>query len=177
MPAVVLSPAVATAVDVTLWFLEKARSANCHLPAQKLQNLLYLACVAYEREHGGAALMPAAFVRNELAVVEPNLYRLLEEGRPRIRSESLAPPIQQFLETIWSRYAHSQVSHLNHLVTRRLDSNKSERIALAAPQKEDGIDTLEATVKSEATEVRPTHLGRHVAVAPWRPPMAPKRTS
>jgi uncharacterized phage-associated protein len=168
VPHLIANPAVSTAVDVALWFLERARAADAHLPAQKLQNLLYLACITYERECGGP-LMPAAFVRNELSVVEPNVYRLFEDGRPRMRGESVPLAVQSFLETVWSRYAHYRASQLNDVVMREIDSRDEDR---ATSNSLRGSDTL----GRDAGDLRPTHRGRRVVVMPWRPPVAPKQS-
>jgi hypothetical protein len=153
------TPAVAVALDVAVWFLDCARASDAHLPAQKLQNLVYLACVHFERDHNGRPLIPAAFVANGIAVVEPNLYRLLEDGRPEMRSEPVPAFITTFLIGIWDRYGHHTIEHLNGLVERLIEGGKLP---------------LEPVARSASIEVaaalRPTHLGRHVSVAPWRPP-------
>lgn len=172
MPHLLSTPAVPASIDVAFWFLEKARAADGHLPAQKLQNLLYLASVAYEREHDGAALIPASFVRNELSVVEPNLYRLLEDGRPAIRGEAPPPPVQQFLKGIWSRYAHRQVAHLNDLVQRLLAADG--RVEHTTPVADRAKDVGVSESPSGSETVRTTHFGRRVSVAPWRPPVSKK---
>lgn len=161
------NPAVSTAIDVALWFLERARAADAHLPAQKLQNLLYLASIAYEREHG-AMLMPAVFVRNEISVVEPNVYRLFEDGRPRVRGESVPLAVQQFLEIVWSRYAHYRATQLNDVVAREMDGHDE------GPGACNSLRNAE-TLGADARDMRPTHRGRHVAVTAWRPPAASKQ--
>lgn len=167
MPHLIANPAVPTAIDVALWFLERARAADAHLPAQKFQNLLYLASIAYERELN-AALMPATFVRNDLSVVEPNVYRLFEDGRPRVRGESVPLVVQQFLEIVWSRYAHYRATQLNDVVMREIEGRNEGPASCRSPR---SGETLEA----DAGDMRATHRGRRVAITPWRPPPASKQ--
>jgi hypothetical protein len=154
------TPAVAVALDVAVWFLDRARASDAHLPAQKLQNLLYLACVHFERDNDGRALMPAVFVANGITVADPNLYRLLEDGRPKLRSEPVPGSIAGFLGDIWDRYGHHTIEHLNGLVERLLDGG-------GLPVESSGKPVMAEAVAA----LRPTHLGRQVSVAPWRPPV------
>lgn len=154
------TPAVAVVLDVAVWFLDCARASDAHLPAQKLQNLLYLACIHFERDNDGRALMPAVFVANGIAVADPNLYRLLEDGRPRVRSEPVPTSVAAFLNGIWDRYGHHTIEHLNGLVERLLEGGGLPVEPSARP-----------TTAEAAPALRPTHLGRQVSVAPWRPPV------
>jgi uncharacterized phage-associated protein len=186
MPRLLSQPAVPVAYDLALWFLERARAADGHLPAQKLQNLLYLACVHYGRANGGRPLASLAFVANEVTVVDPNLYRLLEEGRPKVRSETVPTSVGAFLGDIWTRYGHATVEHLNAVVERILESGNdgdSEPIP-ATGDTSPLLGRRHAVLPAEGAEqtsdvmpsLRPSHRGRQVAVSPWRPPSAPKKT-
>jgi uncharacterized phage-associated protein len=177
---------VSAALDVALWFLDRARAADGHLPAQKLQNLLYLACAHFERENDGRPLMPAVFVANEVTVADPNLYRLLEEGRPRVRVEPVPTVIDAFLSAVWKRYGHSTVEHLNAVVRRALDVETSGKQELdggvLAPSEETSLLKTDATLlRADAAllkdpqPLRPTHRGRQVVVAPWCPPSIAKK--
>ena len=154
------TPAVAVTLDVAVWFLDRARASDAHLPAQKLQSLLYLACIHFERDNAARALMPAVFVVNGITVADPNIYRLLEDGRPKVRSEPVPTSVASFLDGIWDRYSHHTIEHLNGLVERLLDGG-------GLP-----VESGVKPVMAEAEPVlRPTHLGRQVSVAPWRPPV------
>lgn len=182
MPKPLPNPAVPVALDVALWFLERARSADSHLPAQKLQDLLYLAAAHYEAANRGQPLAPLVFVANDIAVVDPNVYRLLEDGRPRLRAEAVPERVQGFLQEIWNRYGHGTVEHLNGLVARMIENEGRAEVGMSSA---DGSPLLgrrhpEADRNNEDPSprhgsVRPTHRGRQVTVAPWRPPSAPKK--
>ncbi len=186
MPHLLPEPAVSAALDVALWFLDRARAADGHLPAQKLQNLLYLACAHFERENDGRPLMPAVFVANEVTVADPNLYRLLEEGRPRVRVEPVPPVIDSFLAAVWKRYGHGTVEHLNAVVRRAIETQTSGKqeldegvlTPLVEPSllKVDGaLLRTENTLLKDPPPLPPTHRGRQVTVAPWRPPVIAKK--
>jgi hypothetical protein len=172
MPQLLAAPAVPVSLDVALWFLDRARAADSHLPAQKIQDLLYLACAEYERAHDGRPLMPAAFITNDIAVCEPNLYRMLEEGRPDLRVEPVPPPVEVFLNGIWERFGHVPVQHLNSTVRRMLDGDVSPPAAPVASGKPVGAPSTAAVSAKPAA--RQTQHGRQVTVSPWRPPQAPK---
>lgn len=177
MPHILPEPAVSVSLDVALWFLDRARAADGHLPAQKLQNLLYLACAHFERENDGRPLIPAAFVANEVTVADPNLYRLLEEGRPKVRVEPISSTIDGFLAGVWKRYAHCTVEHLNTVVRRAIDGD----VSIAPPTKDETSEPPKSpmpellSTKTGPAPLRQTHRGRQVAVLPWRPPAAAKK--
>jgi uncharacterized phage-associated protein len=179
MPPIVPEPAVSASLDVALWLLDRARAADGHLPAQKLQNLLYLACAHFERENDGRPLIPAVFVANEVTVAEPNLYRLLEEGRPAVRVEPVSSAIDEFLAAVWKRYAHCTVEHLNTVVRRAIDGD----VSIASVSKDESaepskVSRLEPqTGKGGPAPLRPTHRGRQVVVSPWLPPTVTKNTN
>ncbi|MGE5538815.1 MAG: hypothetical protein ACM30I_09370 [Gemmatimonas sp.] len=172
MPRLLPTPAVPVALDVALWFLDRARAADTHLPAQKLQNLLYLACIEYERAHEGRPLMPASFVANDISVVEPNLYRLLEEGRPRTRIEPVPTAVGPLLLDVWGRFAHVPVDHLNALVRRAMAGVEVEE-PNPAPRAPAGEAAPPAAPASKPISLQTQH-GRQVTVSAWRPPVAPK---
>ncbi|HTI85412.1 MAG TPA: hypothetical protein VL966_02300 [Alphaproteobacteria bacterium] len=172
MPQLLATPAVPVSLDVALWFLDKARAADSHLPAQKIQNLLYLACAEYERAHDGRPLMPAAFVANDIAVVEPNVYRLFEEGRPSARTEPVSPAVELHLNAIWERFGHVPVQHLNSVVRRFMAGDIEPAATPAAPAKA-ASRAPEVAAKPQALK---TQHGRQVTVSAWRPPQAPKQT-
>jgi uncharacterized phage-associated protein len=176
MPQLLASPAVPVALDVALWFLDKARASDSHLPAQKIQNLLYLACVEYERAHDGCPLMPAAFTANDIAVCEPNVYRLLEGGRPNVRTEPVPPVVESLLNGIWERFGHVPVQHLN-AIARRFMAGGDETALAPAPiaGKTAASPATKAPVEAKP-QARQTQHGRQVTVSPWRPPQAPKTT-
>lgn len=112
-------PALHTAFDGAVWFLDRARADHIHLPPQKLQRLLFIAQAAYAGRFQGALLMPALFVADELGPIEPNLLRLLSEGRPDdLPSEPANRETADFLEEIWRRFAHMPADRLNSLIAK-----------------------------------------------------------
>lgn len=186
MPRLLPEPAVPVAFDIALWFLDRARAADGHLPAQKLQDLLYLACSRYEREQG-RPLTSAAFVANDVTVADPNLYRLLEEGRPKLRAEPLPSAIESFLAEVWTRYGHATIEHLNVIVRRILETGseggaEDATVADVAPtspllgRRHAALAAPDESRPESPSSLRPTHRGRRVTVAPWRPPSALKKT-
>ena len=183
MPRLLPEPAVPVTYEIARWFLDRARASDGHLPAQKLQNLLYLACVQYERRNGGRPLSSFSFIATEMTVVDPNLYRLLEEGRPKVRAEPVPSTVEALLDEVWTRYSHFTVEHLNTVVRRVLETG-GELPEEAATAEEDTSPLLgrrhavladrEEPASEPTSTLRPTHRGRRVAVTPWRPPSAPK---
>jgi uncharacterized phage-associated protein len=111
-------PAARTALDVAIWFLDRARADDSHLAFQKLHRLLYLAQSLFIAQTGGL-LMPVIFLAEDSGPVEPNLQRLLADGRPdAITVEAPIGTVRDFLESVWVRYAHMPTERLNELVAR-----------------------------------------------------------
>ena len=75
-------PASATSLDVAVWFLDRARADDTYLQPRKLQCLLFLAQAHFAAAYGGRPLMPSFFIVDEGGPMDPNLYRILENGRP-----------------------------------------------------------------------------------------------
>ena len=111
-----IPPATRTSLDVAIWFLDRARTDDSHLPFQKLHRLLYLAQSLYAAQKG-SLLMPAMFLAEEIGPSEPNIHRLLADGRPEeILIETPTGQIRDFLELIWDRYGHMSIDCLNELI-------------------------------------------------------------
>jgi len=110
------SCAVESAIDVALWFLNRASAEDNYIQAQKLQRLLYIAQGCYAQENYGRKLMPATFVTHDMGPVEPNVYRVFEAGRPQIDYLAPAAEVEDFLERIWRRFGIHPVDRLNALV-------------------------------------------------------------
>lgn len=164
-----LPPAVRTSLDIAIWFLDRARADDCHLPFQKLHRLLYLAQSQFAAQTGGL-LMPALFLAEEVGPTEPNLQRLLAGGRPGdIIVETPTGQVRDFLEGIWQRYAHTPVERLNDLVAKNA--------AYGATARGYVIDTAamaEAVAAPPAAPAEPVRLlrsqsGAAVAVRAWSP--------
>lgn len=102
--------------DIALWFVERARSEDSYLQAQKLQRMLWLAQGQYAKTYHGRKLMPAVFVAQEVGPVEPNIFRAFELGRPHMPDAVLMPEVEDFLIRLWGRFGHHETEHLNTVV-------------------------------------------------------------
>jgi uncharacterized phage-associated protein len=110
--------AVESTIDVAVWFLDRARLDDDYLQAQKLQRLMYIAFGLYGAKFYERKLMPATFVAHELGPVEPNIFRLLEAGRPKLDEAKLPAEVVDFLEGIWRRFKAHPVERLTQIVTQ-----------------------------------------------------------
>jgi uncharacterized phage-associated protein len=164
-----LPPAVRTALDVATWFLDRARADDTHLPFQKLHRLLYLAQSLFAAQNGGL-LMPAFFQAEEIGPIEPNLQRLLADGRPEdLLVETPTGQVRDFLESVWERYAHMPVERLNDQVAKNgayrntapgyIIDTAAMALAVAAP-----VPALAPPVR-----VLRSQSGAAVAVRAWSP--------
>ncbi len=120
--------------DIAQWFVERARSEDSYLQAQKLQRMLWLAQGHYAATYHGRKLMPATFIAMTIGPREPNIYRAYELGRPDLAE--LSPPVEilDFLDRLWGRFGHHSTDHLNKLVrahrvySEALDKGEGEEI-------------------------------------------------
>jgi uncharacterized phage-associated protein len=181
------APALRAAFDAAAWFLDRARADDAHLPLQKLQRLLFIAQAAYAGSPGegraaDALLMPALFVADELGPIEPNLQRLLSDGRPDdLPVEKPSGPVAAFLEDVWRRFGHMPADRLNALVAK----NAAYAAALAAGRGTAIAPTAFAgafapTPAKIAEDVRMlrSQSGAPVAVRAWTPgKTAPVKTA
>ena len=110
------STAVLSTIDIAIWFSEKARQEDDYLQPQKLQRLLYLAQGTFAGLNFGRKLMPAIFIADETGPFEPNIYRLFENGPPKIKPHKIPPEIENFLYGIWRRYSHHSTEHINQQI-------------------------------------------------------------
>lgn len=105
--------AVRTAFDVAFWFADRGLDENIYVQPLHLQRLMFLAQAHYAALHGGRALMPAAFVADELGPIEANVYATFADGRPRVVTDRFLPdPVVALLDWVWRRYAHQSADTL-----------------------------------------------------------------
>lgn len=167
------SAATESALDVAMWFVDRARLEDSYMQAQKLQRLLYLAQGLYAAAYHGRKLMPATFVAHEMGPLEPNVYRAFELGRPTVPEVPPGSEVVSFLELIWRRYGNLPTERLNDLVRR-------QEIYLAARSRgeneEIAIEAMAAffTRKEDPKPVVRTADGR--TVQKWIPPTRAVRT-
>ncbi|MFN4282115.1 MAG: Panacea domain-containing protein [Alphaproteobacteria bacterium] len=169
-PPLCAAPAARTAFDVAVWFLDRARADDAHLPLQKLHRLLFIAQAAYA---AGGMLMPAVFVADELGPIEPNLERLLGDGRPEdLPAEPPNRAALALLEDVWRRFGYMPADRLGALVAK----NAAYAAALAAgrgsviAQSELAGSFAPAPAKlAEDVRMLRSQSGAAVAVRAWIP--------
>jgi uncharacterized phage-associated protein len=168
-----MKSAAATSLDVAVWFLDRARVEDTYLQPRKLQCLLFLAQAHFVALHKGRRLMPSVFQFDEGGPMEPNLYRVFENGRPTFMESDLADFVLTFLDAIWRRYAAQDAMRLDQLIARH---GKGE----AAIERRDGSEIGPAVMRrmfatGDGGEMAPppkvlrSHTGKPVAVKKWMP--------
>lgn len=108
--------AVASVMDVAMWFTDMARKEDMYLQPQMLQRMLYIAQGSYAAIYHGRKLMPAVFVADETGPVEPNVMRVFEFGRPQISPPEIPPEVVMFLGRIWRKYSHHTTEYVNQQI-------------------------------------------------------------
>ena len=108
--------AIEAALDVALWFQDRARQENEHLQAQKLQRLMFVAHGKYALQFAGRKLMPATFVAKDVGPLEPNIMRFFEFGPPNIPTQDPPAEVEEFLEHVWRKFGHYSANKLGELV-------------------------------------------------------------
>ena len=109
-------PVVKSTLDVALWFFDQGRREDLHVPAQKLQRLLWIAQALYAAETHGRMLMPAVFIAEETGPTEPTVFHIFEDSRPPIAINKMTPEAENFLHRIWRKYGHHSAEYLNRMM-------------------------------------------------------------
>jgi uncharacterized phage-associated protein len=177
-----MRPAVPTSFDIAIWFLDRARADDTYLQPRKLQCLLFLAQAHYAAGHEGWPLMPAFFVVDDSGPLDPNVYQALQNGRPNMQENPLAPDVLKFLEAVWNRYKYSDALRLDQLIVRRgidevsVCNRDQSEVTLTAMQRMFGAGSSQ---KNKNRIVGPTlaetATGRKVTITKWSP--ARKKTA
>ena len=110
-------PVVGSTLDVALWLFDQSRRDDQHLPAQKLQRLLWIAQALYAAENHGRMLMPATFVASETGPTEPTVFHVFEDSRPPIAQHRMRSEAENFLSRIWRKYGHHSPDYLNRMMS------------------------------------------------------------
>ena len=169
------APAARTAFDVAVWLLDRARADDMHLPLQKLHRLLFIARAVYasRADDAGGLLMPAVFVADELGPIEPNLERLMVDGRPEeLPAETLNRAAADFMEDIWRRFAHMPTDRLNGLVGKNAAyaaAFAAGRGAVIAQSSMAGSFAPAPAKIAQDVRMLRSQNGAPVAVRAWRP--------
>lgn len=167
-----MTPASATSLDVAVWFLDRARADDSYLQPRKLQCLLFLAQAHFAAAYGGRPLMPSFFVVDEGGPMDPNLYRVLEGGRPEFAQTPLGEEIIVFLEAVWRRYRDSDALRLDQIIARRGAHEEAVRrrdrseVSLGAMRRMFGGDRQK---RAAGPKIARTFTGREVTVTRWSP--------
>ena len=176
-----MAHAVESAFEVAFWYDDTALKYNEYLQPQKLQKLLFLSQAYFAVAFGGAKLMPAVFVAEELGPVEPTIYKAFSKGKPDIDVDLfLSQGVEAFLAGIWRRFGNQSSERLTKL-TRECEAyrrayGKGRRteitleamhLSFARARETPGLDQV---IKPQ---VMRTQTGRPVAVKAWTPKRRP----
>ena len=111
-------PAIPSTIDVALWVFDQAHREDMHIPAQKLQRVLWLQQGTYSAMNHGRMLMPAVFVADESGPIEPTIFHLFEDSRPPIPARKIDVIAENHLVRIWRRYGHHSSDYLTEKIVR-----------------------------------------------------------
>lgn len=111
------SPATNSSVDVAYWFFCRADQDDVCLEDEKLHHLLFLAQLSYARKHNGNMFMPSVFLCDEQGIFEPNIKRILSQGRPFMPPVKFDEDTAAFLEQLWQDFGHISPIRLRQAVT------------------------------------------------------------
>ncbi len=105
-----------TSVDAAYWFLDKADEDRLDIDEAKVQHLVFLAQFLYAEVYEKSMLMPSLFICCDEGIYEPNLKRILAQGRPFIPRTPFRPKTENFFNGIWKKYAGSSSRELEYLI-------------------------------------------------------------
>ena len=111
-----MTTAFRTVFDAVYRFYDHALNDNEYLQPQKLHRMLYLAQGYYGASQYGKLLMPAIFVADPMGPMEPNVYQVLENGRPDIGLHPAPEKAIHFVESVWRQFGHHTVEHLSDVI-------------------------------------------------------------
>lgn len=172
-----MRPAAATSLDVAIWFLERARAEDTYLQPRKLQSLLFLSQAHYAGASNGRRLMPSVFVFDDGGPMDPNIYRVFENGRPDYSPAPLADNVMGFLDAIWRRYRTADALRLDQVIAKHgkaeapIQRRDGSEITLAAMRRMFGLPDAATPAGPTAGQpkVMRLHTGRKVTVKKWTP--------
>lgn len=109
-------PAADSAIDIAYWFFNHAEDNGWYLENEKVHHLLFLAQAHYALLNKNQYLFPSVFICNNDGFSEPNISKILAQGRPFMPQPKLAAKVTDFLEVIWQKYASQSLRDLTNLV-------------------------------------------------------------
>ncbi len=167
-----MAPLVRSSFDIAIWFLERARAADGYLQPRKLHTLLFLAQAHFAAANKGAMLMPSVFVMTGNGPLEPNIFRALEYGRPKLTEEPPPAAAVTFLDAVWQRYGSKDVAWLDEMISDygkdelAIRKREGDEIPIAVMAR---IFAKPAESMVEPSRVLRSQAGRAVAVEKWQP--------
>jgi uncharacterized phage-associated protein len=184
--SILMRPAAPTSFDIAIWFLDRARAEDTYLQPRKLQCLLFLAQAHFAAAHEGQSLMPGFFIVDDSGPLDPNVYRTLLNGRPKIEEIPLDYDVVKFLDAIWAGYKNADALRLDQVIARRgvdeeaVCNRDLSEVTLVAMQRmfgTQGSAGMQGSVKSTITgpTLAETATGRKVTITKWSPGL--KKTS
>ena len=172
---------VRSALDVALWFNDRAFGDGEYLQPQKLHRLMYLAFAYYSVAYPGQKLMPASFVTDEFGPTEPTVFHALAYGvPPNLEAHSIPKAAAEFLESIWRRFGNSKAEKLSQTVATHVPVADAMTKGLGYEIPFDGMVQFYASELAEKRGIpgvekvmKPRVLrssaGRAVTVTSWKP--------
>lgn len=171
-----MRPAAPTSFDVAIWFLDRAREDDTYLQPRMLQCLLFLAQAHYAAAHDGRPLMPSFFVIDDSGPLDPNVHRMLQNGRPEFEENLLDAEIVKFLDAIWGRYKNGDALRLDQVIARRgaaeeaVCNRDQSEVTLLAMQRMFGPGKGGSNKnKITGPTLAETATGRKVTITKWTP--------
>lgn len=125
-------PATTTSYDIAFCLLDRARQEDSYLQPRALQCLLFLSQAHYAAAYGGRRLMPSVFVIDDAGPLDPNLYRMFENGRPQVTAFPLDEAIAVFLDAVWRRYHNDDALRLEQKISRAGAKEKAVQLRKGA---------------------------------------------
>lgn len=98
-------PVVESAVDVAYWLFDKASDTRSELDDYKMQQMLFLSQLLFARTYNQEMLFPSLFICDENGFFEPNMQKILAQGRPFMPRARFNNRVSEFLDGIWQKYA------------------------------------------------------------------------
>ncbi len=108
--------AVDSSFDVAQWFINRALNDGEYLQPRKLHPLMFLAQAYYAVAYNNQMLMPALFVIDGDAPIEPNVYRASAIRKPELESVSVPADAAHFLDSVWRRFGQHSTDYLSQMI-------------------------------------------------------------
>ena len=108
---------VESSFDVAEWFIHRAMNDGEYLQPRKLHPLMFLAQAYYAVAYNNRMLMPAVFVIDSGAPIEPNVFRACAIRRPELDAIAIPTDAEHFLDSVWRRFGQHSTDYLSQMVS------------------------------------------------------------